>query len=206
MSSTIIYSAYGWVIGDASAVTTACECGVCQHGTTSTSDDDKRSVTLVFSRDALLYDISNIAYAIADSNASDDAHGLHLIQDIVEDGNVDRVTRTLDLVHAACVEALYPYTKAECDDGMQLDDALAETPIYTIAMRVPKKFSATSAKYLEQLIHEYLVCAALADWLSITRADLAETWYSKANAAIERAKEIIREVRTGITTRPMRPW
>lgn len=204
-TTTVIYGPYGWLIGDQSALTTACECGVCQHGTTS-ADEDKRKVTLVFRREALLYDVENIAYTIGDTLKTDDAHERHQIQDIGQDGNVDRATRILDLVHAGCVEALYPYTKTECEDGMSLDDAFAEAQLYTITLNVPKKFSASTAKFLEQLIHEYMVCAVLADWLTITHADLAEMWQGKAQAALDKAKEIIREARTGITTRPMRPW
>lgn len=203
-NTTVIYGAYGWVVGDASAVTSACECGVCQHDN-GTSDTDKRRVTLVLRREALLYDAENLAYVIGDTLKTDDAHERHQIQDIAQDGNIDRVTRVLDLAHAACVEMLYPYTKGECDDGMSLDDAFAESQLYTITMDVPKKFSATTARLLEQLIHEYLVCSVLSDWLLVTHADLAETWLAKAQAALDKAKSIL-NTRTGITTRPLRPW
>ena len=36
---------------------------------------------------------------------------------------------------------------------------------------------------LENLIHEYLVCKAVADWLSITNTAKAQVWEAKAEEA-----------------------
>lgn len=70
-------------------------------------------VSLEFSRKALIYDISNCAYVEGDVMPADDEHSKHQVFDIAEDGNIDRVTRILDLAHAECVEMMYPYTKVE---------------------------------------------------------------------------------------------
>ena len=62
----------------------------------------KKSVRLTFKREELLYDIRNNAYVEGDVMQVNDAHDRHQVQDIGEEGNIDRVTRVLDLAHAEC--------------------------------------------------------------------------------------------------------
>lgn len=206
--TAIVYGPYGYVIGTQDTISRLCQCGMCSTDSSATDSTDKRTVTLLFNRDDLIYDIENIAYVTGDNSRTDDAHAAHQLQDIAQDGNVDRITRTLDLVHAICVEALYPFTKSECDDGLELSDTFAETPVYSVTLSVPtKKFSLTTAKLLEQLIHELLVCYALADWFAIVgRTDLASLWSEKAASALAQVKDAIGTAKTGVTTRPLHPW
>lgn len=117
-------------------------------------------------------------------------HERHTVQDIGEAGNIDRVTRILDLALSECSEWLYPFTKRriyrEC-----LDDRLTEKKVYSIFMRVPKDFSQTTLNAIENLVHEYLVCSALADWLSIANPKKASVW-----------KEKMEELKTAIKNKP----
>ena len=68
-------------------------------------------VTLTFKRDELLYDINNIAYVEGDVMPADNEHDRHQVMDVGQDGNIDRVTRVLDVAFAECEELLYPYSK-----------------------------------------------------------------------------------------------
>ena len=70
-----------------------------------------KTVKMTFKREELLYDIRNNAYVEGDVMQAKTEHDRHQVQDIGEDGNIDRVTRLLDLAHAECEEALFPYTK-----------------------------------------------------------------------------------------------
>ena len=64
---------------------------------------------LIFRRDQLLYDIKNISYIEGSVLPQDtEAHNRHMVQDVGEEGNVDRVSRILDLCHAQAKELLYP--------------------------------------------------------------------------------------------------
>ncbi len=142
-----------------------------------------KTVTLTFLREQLLYDIKNLAYVEGDVLPYDAQHSKHQVQDIGEEGNVDRVTRMLDLALAHCVEALYPFSKVDVESGVVLDDTLTETPTYTVELLVPDDFSDTTAKYLEQLIHNLLVYYVLADWMSIANVanpKSAANWAAKA--------------------------
>ena len=81
---------------------------------------------MTFKREELLYDIRNNAYVEGDVMQAKTEHDRHQVQDIGEDGNIDRVTRVLDLAHAECEEALFPYTKENVEQESEMDD----TPTY----------------------------------------------------------------------------
>lgn len=140
-----------------------------------------KTVELRFEREELLYDIRNIAYVEGDvMKGEEHEHNRHQVQDIGEDGNIDRVTRVLDLWVDYCREKLFPVTKEDVESGLVLEDDLVETDVYVINMLVPDDFSSTTCKYLERLIHEFLVDRVLADWFGIVYPDKAAWWLTKA--------------------------
>lgn len=128
---------------------------------------------LTFLRTELLYDIKNIAYVEGDLIPSDGEHSRHRTFDVGEDGNVDIVTRTLNLAYTEIVDELYPFTKKEVECGTAKDDVLQEPFDYVIAMQVPAEFSQGTVDYLENLIHDFLVNKALIDWLGMKRKSSA---------------------------------
>ena len=164
----------------------------------------QREALLLFGRDNLLYDIRNGAYIEGSILETDNAHNRHMVQDVGEEGNVDRVTRVLDLGTARCRELLYPYTKHEITRAV-LEDRLEEQPVYCIALNVPDGFSHTTLVYLERLIHEYLVCRALADWMSVTNPGKAETWAVKAAEAESEIRSCA-QTRMGRIRRKLHPF
>ena len=164
---------------------------------------DSRTVRLKFLRSELLYDIKNYAYVEADVMGEDRQHGQHVLAEIGEEGNVDRVNRILAVVHAAAIEMLYPYTKTEPVDE-EIDDIMQTPESYDIEMQVPLAMSRSSLQLLSRLIHEYMVYRVLADWLSITNPEAAANWMQKAE---ETATEIGRaKNRRGVMTRRTHPW
>lgn len=144
--------------------------------------DGRLNAVLGFKRDQLLYDIKNYAFIEGSVMDTESNHNRHTVQDVGEEGNVDRVTRVLNLTVCKCRELLYPYTKKEMH-CTELNDNLREPPIYGIVLSVPLDFSQTTLYLLENLIHEYLVCKAVADWLSITNTAKAQVWEAKAEDA-----------------------
>ncbi len=144
--------------------------------------DGRINAVLGFKRDQLLYDIKNYAYIEGSVMDTESNHNRHMVQDVGEEGNVDRVTRVLNLTVAKCRELLYPYTKDELH-RTELNDTLREPQVYGIVLSVPADFSQTTLYLLENLIHEYLVCKALSDWLSITNPAKAQVWEVKAEDA-----------------------
>lgn len=144
--------------------------------------DGRLNAVLGFKRDQLLYDIKNYAFIEGSVMDTESNHNRHMVQDVGEDGNVDRVTRVLNLTVCKCRELLYPYTKNDLH-RTELNDNLREPPVYGIVLSVPLDFSQTTLYLLENLIHEYLVCKAVADWLTITNTAKAQVWEAKAEDA-----------------------
>lgn len=139
-----------------------------------------KEVKLTFKRQELIYDASNYSFVEADILPEDDECKRHQVFDIAQNGNIDRVTRVLNTAYAECVEMLYPYTKEEIPDDLEaLDDVLKEPEVYEINLTLPKTFSLTTVRLLENLIHEYFVCRILADWMSITNPESEGKWEKK---------------------------
>ena len=157
------------------------------------NENGTQIAVLTFKRDQLLYDIKNNAYIEGSVMDTESNHNRHMVQDVGEEGYVDRVTRVLDLTIAKCKEILYPFTKHNIHRS-ELDNKLREPGVYGIVLKVPTDFSQTTLNLLEKLIHEYLVCEAVADWMSITNTAKAEIWKTKANDAVS-------EIRHNLNTR-----
>ncbi len=150
---------------------------------------------LTFIREELLYDIKNYCFIEGDIKEGDE-HQKHQVFDVCEDGNIDRVTRVLDLTFEQCVDMCYPYTKREVCNMARRDDELEEEDEYVMRMNLPQWFSDTTVSLLEKLIHELLVYRVMEDWLSITHPEAATKWKEKAeNAEKEISSALTRRAR-----------
>lgn len=114
---------------------------------------------------------------------TDDVHQRHTVQDVSEEGNIDRVNHVLDIVYAATVEMLYPYTKEKPLEDEIFCEHACRHEYFVITMQVPETISRTTLHLLQKLIHEYMVCKTVADWMSITNPAKAQTWGTKAKGA-----------------------
>ena len=175
----------------------------CAGSNNVSQDGNTRTVRLKFLRDQLLYDIKNYAYVEADVMGEEKQHASHVTAEIGEEGNVDRVSRILAVVHASVIDLLYPYTKAEPIEE-EIDDFLSAPEVYTVEMHVPVTMSRSTMHLLSRLIHEYMVYRVLADWLSITNAEASANWLAKA-AATEQEMERAKNQR-GVFARATHPW
>jgi hypothetical protein len=163
-----------------------------------------RTVTLKFRRKNLDYSIENYAYIEGHIMPDEAEHNRHMVKDVLADGNRDRVTRTLAVVHAAVIEMLYPFTKAEAIEEA-VEDSIFEPEVYIVEITVPSTFSRTSVHLLSKLIHEFMVYNVLADWLSITNEQASQRWIQKAQEA-KAEIDSVKNMRTGALTRPFQPF
>jgi len=172
------------------------------------NQDGTKTVVLTFLRNELLNDLDGYGFVEGDVQRADAdhlKHGKHQTQDITQDGNIDLVTRWLNLKLAWCREALFPYTKSPVMDNVTLDDILTNPDVYTITMTVPEDFSETTVTYLEELIHNLLVWWVLYYWFSITKPEGAEKWLASAEGAEEDIKGALAR-RCGKVYRRMSPF
>ena len=169
-------------------------------------EKEQKKATLTFRRPELIYDASNYSFVEGEIIPEGDECRRHQVFDITQDGNVDRVTRVLNMAYAECVEMLYPYTKEEtADEQATLDDVLTDTEVYEIKLTLPETFSLTTLRMLEHLIHEYLVCRVLADWMSITNPESEGNWEKKFSTLRNKIRSAIVS-RTGKVRRKMKPF
>ena len=154
-----------------------------------------KAVTLTFKRTELLYDAENYSFVEGDIMKADDEHARHQVFDIAAKGNIDRVTRVLNLAHAECVEMLFPYSKEEIPEGQEaMTDVMTAPEEYHIVLNLPDGFSLTTLKLLTHLVHEYLVCRVLADWMSITHPGSQANWE-------EKFRELKTKIQTSLVSR-----
>lgn len=167
--------------------------------------DGRKEITLSFKRDELLHDIAQVAFVEGDVMQVKEEHDRHQVMDVVQDGNVERVTRMLDVAFALCVEMCYPYSKVPVADKASLDDEYKERQTYVLPLWVEEDFSHTTIVVLLRVIHEFLVARVLYDWLSITKPDAAEKWKIKADECEQLVKSNL-NYRIGRVRRPLTPW
>lgn len=146
--------------------------------------------TLVFLREALLYDISNYAFVTGDI-IQDAGHFVHQVFDVSEEGNEDIATRGLNLAHAECVECLYPYSKIPCIVDEELDDRLVVPDRYVIELSLPEQFSRTTVLLLRELVHDYFVCRVLVEWFGITYPPAQPFWKERLEELAGRMKRAL---------------
>lgn len=170
------------------------------------SERQTMTVPLTFKRAELLYDAENYSFVEGDIMKADDEHGRHQVFDITQSGNIDRVTRVLNLAHAECVEMLYPYTKEKIPEGQEpINDILVEPEEYKIILTLPADFSISTVKLLAEMIHEYLVCRVLSDWMSITNPASQANWEEKM-ARIKNKIQTCLMSRVGKVRRKLKPF
>ena len=167
--------------------------------------DNSKTVRLTFKRSELVYDCENYSFVEGDLMKEEEEHAKHQVFDIAQDGNVDRVTRMLNLCFADCVEMLYPYSKEEVTDGTEMDDTLVYHEEYVLTLSLPDTFSKTTVRLLLKLIHELMVDYVMADWMSITKPSSKETWQEKINNLKASITSCIGK-RRGRVRRPMTPF
>lgn len=168
--------------------------------------EDTRTVTLRYLRKELLYHIKNNAYKEWDvmNDGEANEHAKHVIAEICEPGNIDRVNDLLSLIHADVIEMLHPYTKEELTDDL-IEVKIEEPEQYDVIMKVPATMSRTTIKHLSRLIHEYMICRIMGDWLGSSDAQSAALWLGKAEDAQERINEV-KNYRTKALTRKISPF
>lgn len=143
---------------------------------------------------ALIYDISNMAYMIADTG--DNHHTLHRVRDICEEGNISRVSRILGSAYATILNLLSPILEAS---GLNPDRDLSAKPRdYEIKFKSGLNFRHSITPEIKlrikEMSHEYMMSMVLADWLAMTLPPAADVWKFRAENAIDSLSGILLSV------------
>lgn len=133
---------------------------------------------LLFDQDDVLYEIANLAAAQGESSRIEDATGekMEQFKNICEEGNRDRVLRTVPLAISKCEKILSAWTKNRMMDHLSLDNALQDKPEFVMEMVVEEHISANIAYALLRFIQEYIEVYVLEDWAGITYPEGRPYW------------------------------
>lgn len=158
---------------------------------------------------ALIYDIENIAYVSGDLIPDTEQPLKHQLIDVAQDGNIDILSRALDLAYSECENLLFPYVETQIMGEDYGDNMLSEDDErdkeYGFSLNMPADFSHATAIYLKKLIHEYMKCRALVEWTRLVYPQLQPTWDMK----LEEVRSEIRKVlnyRCGKVRRKLHPF
>lgn len=163
------------------------------------------TTTLLFNRTDLLYDIAAQGFVIADLLPRDETNKSLHIADVVQDGNVDIVTRKMNLAYQKCKELLRAWAKTAPVDGETISNTFTESDQYQIVLTYPSNVSITTIELLSTLIHEYIVDRALFEWLSTNNREEMSIWYDKYTK-LEKDISTCMNARGGATYRPGWPY
>ena len=190
-----------------------------------------KAVYLTISRRQVLYDVENLCYVEGDIMQANEEHARHQVFDVAQDGNVDRVTRSMDMAFSRCVEMCYPYSKvpvteagkgvapgervtygtnpetSDTPDGVaaEYDDLFNETNNYIMKLMVPDDVSLTTLNLLAKYVHEFMVASVLADWFAITKPSSQEKWEKKMEDASSQISKTLM-FRCGRVRRTLNPF
>lgn len=138
---------------------------------------------LCFKREGLLHDISNLAYVAADVGGEGRApHELHQAFDICEEGNVERVDRVLHLRFSEVRVLLGPLLKPV--RGVAHEGEGSSRNCRMVLQFRPNAVSAVLTLRIKEVVREYLVAMALADWLALTLPGSEGVWKERGKEAM----------------------
>ena len=159
---------------------------------------------------SLLYDISNMAYVIADTGENLN-HTLHRVRDVCQDGNIDRVARVLGLAYANVLSVLFPVLETPATNIDKENSAKVRDYEFNFRRDGNLCHGLTTERKLKikETVHEYMVSLVLADWLGITLPAAADVWKYKAEEALESLGILISRIlssASGVFRRSMSPF
>ena len=156
---------------------------ICTGACPNCGDETRRNrqeVTVTLRRQNLLYDIRNCAYIESHTLPDDAPHIRHLVADIAEEGNIDRLDRVIALAFSILIERLGRWTHADLDtDTNEVTDDRWTPCEYRLRLCLPRRHNKTTVHLLAHLLHEYIVIKALYDWLLTAVPKSAEAWAAR---------------------------
>ena len=139
------------------------------------------------SKQQMIYDIANNAFVIGETIEDAGPHAKHLVQDVVEGQNIDRVCRVMSQAFCRVNDLLRQWVVDTEETGSPLSSHQnAGEEEYVIRLVVSDGLARCTIDYWAILAYEYVTASAIADWLDITAKDKASAWQKKADEAAER--------------------
>lgn len=163
-----------------------------------------RTTTISFRRDELIADVERMADLLSHDLAKE-SHVRHMLADICQDGNIDRVCRSMSLAYQLCQGFLHRFTRTDIGDNETFCNAFCWPEAYRMVLNVPDNFSEGAVTLVGHLVHEYICTYVLWDYLTLLRSELAAEWNSKLSSLEEQIKNAA-QLPGGRYRRPLQPF
>ena len=155
-----------------------------------------------FKGNELLNDIEGIAYNEGYVMKDDADAAKHSIQDIMAEGNIELVIRSMDTAFANVLDLMHSYTATEVTTSANKDNTLVDAAKfdgYKVTVNVPDHFSTSTQEKAVMLIHDYLVKSGLAGYLNAISPQISVKYHEECNAIGEELAKTMNK-----RTRPVR--
>lgn len=153
------------------------------HSTTNPMNhtfSSRRKATIQLSYQRMAYDLSNYAYIVGDAmpetSPGASPHAVHLVQDVMQGQNRDRLDRVLDTAFRQLRGLLVPFLDEEGQAEEPHGVSAPSHDDYSIRMAVPPSVTKAHVDLWSILAYEFMVASALADWLGICAPSVAQVW------------------------------
>ncbi|MBR1792084.1 MAG: hypothetical protein IJ764_00380 [Bacteroidales bacterium] len=154
----------------------------------------RKTAIITLKRSELIYDIQNRAMLVARGfDSGDNFKDISLMQPGDDENDLDMLARSLNTAFDDIAEALFAFCKTSAEDGTERDDSISLPESYILQLTIPDDYSDTSVRRLVNIMHEYMVCLALADWLTATYPAAAEQWIVRKDQAINNLRRTVQK-------------
>ena len=159
--------------------------------------------TIDIKSDEVLQDVRSAAWLEAELHPELDRHRRHEMADICENGNIERIWRVLGTATAEIRVALHKLLAPQGTVATVNDLECPDCWHFPLLTPLPK----SSAIYIKEKIHEYLVAAVMADRTAVIIPAAADVWQERADNALAALREMAATSHTPLkpVRRPMWP-
>ena len=165
----------------------------------------EKIVTMNINVAQILYEIQNNSHIIAEQTLNNENDNFERAANMqpTEENELQLINRYINIALAECTEMLFPYTKEEIVDSDINCNTGAD--VYSMALTLPNDFSMTTVTLLRNLIPEYVVCRALANWMSVANPAIQEIWGIKCREVKNKIQSALLS-RVGKMKRRLKPF
>lgn len=163
-----------------------------------------KNVEIILVAEEVLQDIRNEGFI--QSSVVDDASEVKtVLKDIVEQTNIEKVRRELDLAISELNDTLYPFTKNIQEFPLQAStDKYAETELYRISLLLPCDFAQVSVDYMKRLCHEYAKARCMQEFTRVVLPVVSESWQNKSDELLQQLDHVKNRRIAGLNNRVRR--
>lgn len=122
------------------------------------------------------------------------------------DEDMEYLEDTFVLAHSECKEMLYPFTKEEIlHSPIQTNQDTMSIVNYDLKLILPRHFSQTTIKLVNDLINQYIINRMMAEWMMVVFPEAYSLWKDRYTSTAQQLHKAL-SARTQPLRRTQRPF